>query len=96
MEDLRDYDYQIYKSVAYLVNTPNLDDATLKDFTFSVVNESGEEIELLPGGAELSVTRDNRVMYGDLLAAFYLRDDIRDEMRMFTEGFHEVIPLHVI
>jgi hypothetical protein len=78
------------------VNTPNLDDSTLKDFTFSVINEFGEEIELLPGGSDMRVTRGNRVMYGDLLAAFYLRDDIRDEMRMFTEGFHEVIPLHVV
>lgn len=96
LEDLSDFDYQIYKSIAYLVKSNKMDDLTLQDFTFVVMNESGEEVELLQGGREMRLTKDNREIYGNLMAAYYLRDDIRDEMRAFTEGFHDVIPLNII
>ena len=39
---------------------------------------------------------NNRVQYGNLLARYYLQTQVRDELKAFTQGFHEVIPQHVL
>ena len=55
MDDLRDYDEQIYKSLLYLASEPMVDFAQM-DLRFSVLDEEGFEVELIPGGKEVIVT----------------------------------------
>ena len=57
----------------YLVNDPSVTDEKLSDFTFSVMNDCGEEVELVDGGSEMPVTLLNRKEYGRLIAKFYLK-----------------------
>jgi E3 ubiquitin-protein ligase HUWE1 len=73
------------------VKNPKLDEATLREFTFTVIDEAGEEIELMENGRNIRVTKDNRTKYGNLVAQYYLHTEVKDEMRAFTEGFHDVI-----
>lgn len=80
----------------YLVRNPTLDDNALSEFNFTVTNESGEEIELIPNGSNIPLTLKNREHYGLLLAGYYLKDEIKEEMQAFTEGFHDVIPLKLV
>ena len=96
IDDLKDLDYQIYKSVAYIVQDPTLDEDTLNEFNFTVLNHKGEEVELIEDGADTKVCMANRQLYGTLVARYYLYDEVKDELRAFIEGFHDVIPPEVI
>jgi len=56
--DLRDFDEQIYKSLVYLATDPTVD-VELLDMTFTLEGENGEVIELVKGGSDVLVTKDN-------------------------------------
>lgn len=58
MDDLRDYDEQIYTSLKYLATEPDVDFEGL-DLRFTLIKPNGEEIDLCPGGHDLAVTEDN-------------------------------------
>jgi hypothetical protein len=82
--------------VEYLVRDPVIDEETLRNFTFTVTNEKGVEVELVPGGAEIALSKANREQYGTMVAKYYLKEQVKDEIRAFSEGFHDVIPVEVI
>eukprot|EP00899_Mesostigma_viride_P003091 jgi/Mesvir1/12783/Mv22836-RA.1 len=59
--------------------------------TFSVISVSGQEVELLPGGASLPVTWDNRVLYCDLVEDFHLHASDR-QVAAIREGLASLVP----
>jgi hypothetical protein len=91
-EELITYDDEIFKSVEYLLDNSVIQDEILQTLTFTVQNANGEEIELCPGGKDLKINLKNRVQYGNLLARYYLSTQVRDELKAFISGFHDVIP----
>lgn len=76
----------------YLLDNSVIQDEILQTLTFTVQNANGEEIELCPGGKDLKINLKNRVQYGNLLARYYLSTQVRDELKAFISGFHDVIP----
>ena len=51
---------------------------------------------MIENGSEIPLTLANRERYGQLVARYILGESIRDEIRAFTEGFHDVIPAEVV
>ena len=49
----------IYNSLKFIRDDPNINFEE-QGFTFSIVTNAGEEIDLLPNGAETPVTNDNK------------------------------------
>ncbi|KAL1519620.1 hypothetical protein AB1Y20_023132 [Prymnesium parvum] len=65
-------------------------------FTGVPLQSSGEEQELLPGGASRRVTEANKEMYVSLLIEHYLVGHCREELAILTAGFHDLIPHSVL
>jgi E3 ubiquitin-protein ligase HUWE1 len=91
-EELITYDDEIFKSVEYLLENGDIQDEILQALTFTVQTAKGDEIELCPDGKDLKINLKNRVQYGNLLARYYVSTQVRDELKAFTSGFHDVIP----
>lgn len=55
-----------------------------------------QQKELLPGGAQRSVTQENKVQYVSLLCEEHLCGRIRCEIQCILQGFWDVLPLEVL
>ena len=50
--------------------------------------------ELKPGGGSIPVTKENRQEYVELYTHYILDDSIREQFKVFKEGFLKVHPTH--
>ena len=71
VEDLKAYDHHIYNSIKFIAEEPSLD-LDANPFFFTVMADTGEEIELVPNGREIRVTKENRKQFGNKVAHYYL------------------------
>jgi len=55
VENLKSYDVQIYNSIKYLAEVSTLDLNT-NPFFFTIMSETGQEIDLVKNGKEIQVT----------------------------------------
>ncbi|CAH8287671.1 unnamed protein product [Schistosoma intercalatum] len=91
---LHSLDPQLYKQLLFLKNYKgDVRDLSL-DFTMvqSIFGQS-ETIELKPGGKHIPVTEENRVEYVHLIANYKLNKMIYPQVRAFTAGLNDVIPI---
>jgi E3 ubiquitin-protein ligase HUWE1 len=95
LEDLKSYDPQIYQSLNYIANDPNVDFKEC-DLKFTIMKEDGSEIELIPNGANIPVTKQRRKEYVRRVARHYLLDECRESMKAFLQGFYQVVPKSLI
>ena len=49
-KDLKDYDYQIYKSIKFMAEDQTVDYES-EDFKFVVIRDDGDEIDLIKNGS---------------------------------------------
>ncbi len=69
------------------------------DMTFSTESdELGETktFDLIPNGRKVAVTDDNKVLYVHLLSDFMLTRAIKKQIESFLQGFHELVPKHIV
>lgn len=52
------------------------------------------QVELIPGGASIAVTKDNMFSYIYKLANYKLNEETKDQMRALVQGFREVVRKH--
>eukprot|EP00658_Telonema_sp_P-2_P046198 TRINITY_DN3430_c0_g1_i7.p1 TRINITY_DN3430_c0_g1~~TRINITY_DN3430_c0_g1_i7.p1 ORF type:complete len:330 (-),score=83.00 TRINITY_DN3430_c0_g1_i7:145-1134(-) len=86
-------DEELHRSLMFLKTYDG--DLTDLGFTFTVTeNNFGEmvEKELVEGGAEMAVTRENLGQYIMLVAGKRLNSDIMKQTHAFQKGFHSIIP----
>ncbi|CAH8658398.1 unnamed protein product [Schistosoma rodhaini] len=91
---LHSLDPQLYKQLLFLKNYKgDVRDLSL-DFTVvqSIFGQS-ETVELKPGGKHIPVTEENRVEYVHLIANYKLNKMIYPQVRAFTAGLNDVIPI---
>lgn len=50
------------------------------------------EVDLIPGGSEIGVTKRNRLKYIYLVGALHLDTSIRRQCQAFLRGLNELIP----
>ncbi|CDW75488.1 hect e3 ubiquitin [Stylonychia lemnae] len=95
LEDLRDYDQQIYNSIKFISDDPsiNFDE---EEFYFTIIQDDGSEIELIKKGKETRVTAQNRTQYAKKVAKYYLYKQVKTEIDEFVKGFLQVIPNSII
>eukprot|EP00897_Mesotaenium_endlicherianum_P002227 jgi/Mesen1/2031/ME000148S01136 len=89
LEDLKEVQPQLGKGLQQLLDT-EADVAATFALTFQVEYEYFGEMrshELLPGGAHLTVTNDNRQRYVELYVDYVLRESIREQFAAFSRGF---------
>ena len=67
-------------------------DVTPLDLTFVDDAADGTEAELIPGGAAVAVTNENKHQYLDALAKWRCVGRVEAEARAFAEGMWKVLP----
>ena len=90
--DLESVEPEYYKTLKLILDTP-LDMLGL-DLTFTAeTNYYGEikEVELIPNGANIVVTDDNKAEYVRYVCHHRMTTSIREQIDAFLEGFHELV-----
>jgi len=92
LEDLKNYDPDYYSSlVKLLAMSPS--DITSTGLTFEVnLNNEQEAVELVPGGSNKAVTKDNVIEYAHLISHRLLNVQGAPQIRAFLRGFRDLIP----
>ncbi|KAF6750084.1 ubiquitin protein ligase [Ephemerocybe angulata] len=92
LDDLASLDPDLYKGLIFLKHYEgNPEDLSL-NFTIAV-DELGvtRNVELIPGGSDISVTKENRLKYITLVSHYRLSRQIRKQSEAFFEGLKEMI-----
>ena len=93
LNDLKEYDPELYNNLNFLLNT---DDKNLKenlDTTFTVsVDNFGEKkiIPLKPNGENIMIDYENKNEYVDLYVNWFFNESIKDFYIAFEKGFYRV------
>jgi len=69
-------------------------DARDLSLTFTVVNTDfgdRQEIELVPNGAQIDVTNENKNRYIAMVAKYHIHDKMKEQSESFTRGLWDVI-----
>eukprot|EP00252_Welwitschia_mirabilis_P007759 TRINITY_DN1943_c0_g1_i1.p1 TRINITY_DN1943_c0_g1~~TRINITY_DN1943_c0_g1_i1.p1 ORF type:complete len:3671 (+),score=717.88 TRINITY_DN1943_c0_g1_i1:355-11367(+) len=101
--DIEAIDPDYYKNLKWMLEN---DISDILDLTFSMDADEEKHIlyektevmdyELIPDGRNIRVTEENKHKYVDLVAEHRLTTAIRPQINAFLEGFHELIPKHLI
>jgi E3 ubiquitin-protein ligase HUWE1 len=97
-DDMEAFDPEFHKSLSFMLEHP-LAASGLDHLTFSETkNYFGVEtdVELIPDGANVAVTDENKLEYVNLVAAHRMTDSIRDQIAAFSRGFNEIVPHDVV
>jgi len=86
LDDLKNLDPDFHKHVASLRHMKK-DDIESLGLTFEMGN-----IELIPNGSQITVTKDNVIRYIHLIAHRRLNQDTSYQTRAFLKGFRDLIP----
>lgn len=93
--DLEFVDEQLYNNLVWLKNNSNVADLQL-DHTVTYAFEGHvETYDLLPGGADILVTDDNKENYLQLRLRHRMLDAIKGQLEEFLTGFYEVVPNYI-
>ena len=93
LEDMKEYDPELYQNLKFLKETQ---DANLKenlDIDFTVIDDKfGEKltVELKPDGDKIPVDLSNKNEYIDLFINWFFNDSIKDVFKSFEKGFYRV------
>ncbi|OBZ91840.1 E3 ubiquitin-protein ligase ptr1 [Choanephora cucurbitarum] len=94
--DVEAVDPAYYKSLVWMLENDITD---IIDLTFSIeVDDFGtnKTIDLKPNGRNIPVTEANKHEYVSLITEQKLVLAIKDQVNAFLEGFHDIIPPHLI
>jgi hypothetical protein len=92
LPDLGTMDAQLYNNLMFLKTYDG--DAEDLCLTFTVANDDfggNREVNLIPNGADISVTNLNKQRYIGLVAKYHVCDRVKEQSESFTRGLWEVI-----
>ncbi|KAJ1734065.1 E3 ubiquitin-protein ligase tom1 [Coemansia biformis] len=90
--DIEAIDPSYYKSLEWILENDITD---VFEETFSIeVDDFGQHriVDLVPNGQEINVTEENKAEYVRLVTEQRLYRAIKDQIKAFLSGFHDVIP----
>ncbi|KAI5476557.1 ubiquitin-protein ligase E3 C [Pseudohyphozyma bogoriensis] len=94
LDDLRSLDEELYNGLVFLKNYNGNVEADLS-LNFTVTEDDfgvSRTIELIPGGADVPVTNENRILYIYLTSNYRLNGQIAKQCDAFFSGLSEIIP----
>ena len=96
MRDLESIDPEYHKSLQWMLDN-DITDVIDQEFTIED-DQFGEKkvVELKEGGAEISVTEENKEEYVRLVVGYRVENSIKDQIKSFLQGFYEVIPRKLV
>lgn len=92
LPDLSTVDTQLYNNLMFLKNYDG--DCSELCLTFTVTNDEfggNKEVALIPNGANVDVTNENKQLYIGLVAKYYVYDRVKEQSEAFTKGLRDVL-----
>ncbi|KAK1947149.1 E3 ubiquitin-protein ligase pub3 [Phytophthora citrophthora] len=90
--DLQFLDDEIYNSALMVKKIDDIEPLCL-DFTATrVVDGKADIVELVEGGANIDVTRENRTRYLDALFKYHVLGSVSDQLLSFLTALYDVVP----
>ncbi|CAG5120620.1 unnamed protein product, partial [Candidula unifasciata] len=95
--DMESEDYAFYQGLVFLLEN-NVSDLGYDLYFSTEIQEFGvtETRELVPCGANVLVTDDNKREYVKLVCQMKMRGAIRQQLNAFLEGFYDIIPKKLV
>ena len=94
--DMETTDPDYFKNLNWILDN----DMTDVDYYYFTVeeNEFGKlkVVELVPNGENIRVTEANKHEYVRLVCEHKLTSGVREQLKAFLQGFHELIPEHIV
>ncbi|KAG0205736.1 hypothetical protein BGX28_002703 [Mortierella sp. GBA30] len=94
--DVEAVDPEYYKSLVWMLENDITD---IVEETFSVETDdfgNTKTVDLKPNGRNIPVTEENKHEYVKYITEQKLTLAIKDQIHSFLQGFHEIIPAHLI
>ncbi|KAG0297593.1 hypothetical protein BGZ96_005696 [Linnemannia gamsii] len=94
--DVEAVDPEYYKSLVWMLDNDITD---IVEETFSVETDdfgTMKTVDLKPNGRNIPVTEENKHEYVKYITEQKLTLAIKDQIHSFLQGFHEIIPAHLI
>jgi ubiquitin-protein ligase E3 C len=94
MEDLKNFDLEYYRNLTKLLNLTNIELESM-GLAFELTIGSGataHTVELIPGGRNVQVTKQNVIQYIHLVSHQRLNVETAQQTRAFLRGFRDLIP----
>ncbi|KAI8991027.1 hypothetical protein BDF20DRAFT_908845 [Mycotypha africana] len=95
-KDVEALDPEYYKSLVWMLENDITD---IIEQTFSIETDffgNKEIVDLKPDGRNIPVTEANKHEYVTLVSEQKLTTAIKDQINAFVQGFHDIIPAHLI
>jgi ubiquitin-protein ligase E3 C len=92
LPDLSTVDPQLYNNLMFLKNYDG--DCSDLCLTFTITTDEfggTKEFPLIPNGANVDVTNDNKQRYIGLVAKYYVYDRVKEQSEAFTRGLWDVL-----
>ncbi|KAF8841200.1 HECT-domain-containing protein [Paxillus ammoniavirescens] len=96
LSDLESVDAELHRGLTWMLENDITD---VIDETFTTTEERFGElvtIELKPGGADVSVTEENKKEYVDAIVEHRISKRVKEQFEAFMSGFSELIPQELI
>ncbi|KAG0269952.1 Ubiquitin-protein ligase E3B, partial [Linnemannia exigua] len=94
LDEMRSFDEEVFKNLMFLKKYEG--DVEDLGLTFSLDEDifgTHRSVELMRGGRDVEVTKDNRINYIFQVSDYRLNKQIQDQSRAFIDGFRSIIPL---
>ncbi|KAG5265938.1 hypothetical protein AALO_G00248040 [Alosa alosa] len=91
-------DQEFYKTkVCFILNNDVSEmDLVFAEEKYSKSGQLEKVVELISGGAQITVTNENKIHYLNLLAQYRLASQVRDEVEHFLKGLNELVPENLL
>ena len=89
---LKTYDPSLYSSCNSIFNSTSVEDLCL-NFT---ILDGNECVELVPGGAEIALTNDNKDLFVDMFVNYWSTERVLKPLEVIKKSFNEHISKEVI
>ncbi|KIJ69476.1 hypothetical protein HYDPIDRAFT_179279 [Hydnomerulius pinastri MD-312] len=96
LSDLESVDAELHRGLTWMLDNDITD---VIDETFTTTEERFGElvtIELKPGGADVTVTEENKKDYVDCVVEYRISKRVKEQFEAFMSGFSELIPQELI
>jgi E3 ubiquitin-protein ligase HUWE1 len=96
-QDVQDVSAELYENLRWILDDGN--DPATTGMTMSYTDDQfGKlvEVDLVPNGRTLPLTRENRAEFVCAYADVVLRNEISEQTEAFKRGFYEIIPIEEI
>ncbi|EGO21513.1 hypothetical protein SERLADRAFT_440766 [Serpula lacrymans var. lacrymans S7.9] len=96
LSDLESVDAELHRGLTWMLENDITD---VIDETFTTTEERFGEmvnVELKPGGGDVTVTEDNKKDYVDAVVEYRISKRVKEQFESFMSGFSELIPQDLI